>query len=55
MLPVPVDWHGDAELDEKGQETGWTILSQDDVAALGGYLLEVRNWIASANKCLEVR
>jgi hypothetical protein len=38
-----------------GKQTGRTIITEDGLAELGGYLLAVRNWMRAAEKCLGAR
>jgi hypothetical protein len=53
-MPRAVTWGGVPEYVD-GEETGRTLITQDGLAELGGYLLAVRQWMAAASGCLEVR
>jgi hypothetical protein len=43
------------QYDADGNETGWTLITQDDLAEFGGYLTSLSQWATSAQSCLEVR
>ena len=51
-LPDPIAWPGVTEYDEDGKETGWTLLTQEGLADLGGYLAGIANWTIAAQGCL---
>jgi hypothetical protein len=46
-------WGGVPQYDANGKETGTTLLTQDGLGELGGYLLAVRQWMAAAASCME--
>jgi hypothetical protein len=52
-IPRPVVWGGVPQYDANGKETGTTLLTQDGLGELGGYLLAVRQWMAAAASCME--
>lgn len=52
-IPSPVNWGGVPQYDANGKETGTTLVTQDGLAELGGYLKAVRNWIKAASDCME--
>lgn len=54
-IPKPIVWGGVPEYDKDGNETGWTLITQDGLAELGGYLTALAGWATSAQKCLEAR
>jgi hypothetical protein len=54
-LPPPIVWGGLPEKKGGGRQTGRTIVTQDGLAELGGYLAGVRQWIAAASACMEAR
>lgn len=41
------------QYDANGKETGNTLITQDGLAELGGYLKSVRQWIQAATSCME--
>lgn len=53
-IPRPVVWGGLPEMVD-GKQTGRTILTEDGLAELGGYLKAVRDWIAAASGCINAR
>jgi hypothetical protein len=46
-------WGGLPQYDANGKETGYTLIGQESLAELGGYLKAVRNWITAATSCME--
>lgn len=48
-----MNWGGVPQYDANGKETGTTLVTQDGLAELGGYLKAVRNWIKAASDCME--
>lgn len=45
-------WGGLPEVKD-GAQTGRTILTEDGLAELGGYLKAVRDWILAASSCID--
>ena len=54
-LPDPVTWGGVPEYDADGNETGWTLVTQDGLAELGDYLVAIAAWTQAARECLAAR